>query len=110
MKQLIAFIKQHKLSQLTLALHKITGLTGMTIQDVQGFGRWDEHHSREEDLRDFIAHIRLEIFCEDEMADQIIRCIIKETHTGLRGDGKIYVVPVENAFRISTGETGDIAV
>ena len=68
MKKILAFIKPHKLSKVTLALHRIEGLTGMSVTDVRGFGRGktaDEHHSKAEELADFLPHARLEIGCAD---------------------------------------------
>lgn len=113
MKHIIAYIKPHRLSKVTLALHKIEGLTGMSALDVRGFGRGrekDEPHRIVEDLVDYVPHVKIEIFCKDEMTDEIVATIKKEAHTGLRGDGKIYISSIDEAIRISTGEQGDDAV
>ena len=114
MKEIKAYIKPHKLSAVTLALHKIEGLTGMSVSDVRGFGRGrakEAPHTIQEDLIDFIPHVKIEIVCHDELVDEIVETIRREAHTGLRGDGKIYVLsPVEEAVRISTGERGLSAV
>ncbi len=113
MKHIISYIKPHRLSKVTLALHKTEGLTGMTVLDVRGFGRGrgnDLPHRIVEDLIDYVPHVKIEIFCKDEMADKIIETIKREAHTGLRGDGKIYVSSVDDAVRISTGDQGDNAV
>ena len=107
MKHIIAFIKKHKLSEVTLALHKIEGLTGASISDVRGFGRGrakDAPDRVREELLDFLPRIKIEIFCRDDLVEQIISAIERNAHTGLRGDGKIYVSNVEQAVRISTGE------
>lgn len=112
MKFIQAYIKPHKLVDVTLALHKVEGLTGMSVIDNKGFGRGkakDSPHRIEDELVDFIPHVKLEIFCQDELVDQIISTIQESAHTGLRGDGKIYVSQVDNAIRISTGEQGELA-
>lgn len=113
MRHIIAYIKPHRLTKVTLALHKIEDLTGLSTTEVRGFGRGrekDEPHRLEEDLVDYVLHIKIEIFCKDEMADEIVATIKKEAHTGLRGDGKIYISGVDEAIKISTGEQGDDAV
>lgn len=113
MKHIIAYIKPHKLSKVTLALHKIEGLTGMSVLDVRGFGRTkakDEPHRIVEDLIDYVPHVKIEIFCKEELLKKIITTIQSEAYTGLRGDGKIYVNTVDDAIRISTGEKGKDAI
>ncbi len=112
MKQVIAYIKKLKLSNVTLALHKVEGLTGMSVGDVRGFGRGrgkDAAHRIVEDLVDYVPHMRIEIVCADDLVGQVVEVIQRTAHTGLRGDGKIYVIPVEEAVRISTGERGELA-
>ena len=113
MKHIIAYIKPHKLSKVTLALHKVEGLTGMSALDIKGFGRRrikDEPHGTVEDLIDYVPHVKFEIFCKDELLEEIVSIIQTEAHTGLRGDGKIYICGVSDAIRISTGERGESAV
>ena len=94
MKHIISYIKPHKLTKVTLALHKVEGLTGMSVLDVRGFGRTkakDEPHRIVEDLVDYVPHAKIEIFCKDDLAEEIVNTIQTEAHTGLRGDGKIYI-------------------
>jgi nitrogen regulatory protein PII len=112
MKEIKAYIKPHMLSKVTRALQKIEGLTGMSITDVRGFGRGRAKGAPrgDDDLLDYSLRMKIEIFCEDEKAEEIVSLIEKTAHTGLRGDGKIFVAPVEMAVRISTGERGEIAV
>ena len=113
MKHIIAYIKPHKLSKVTLALYKIEGLTGMSALDVKGFGRTktkDEPQRTVEELVDYVPHVKFEIFCKDELLEEIVSIIQTEAHTGLRGDGKIYICGVSDAIRISTGERGIEAV
>ncbi|NOZ04596.1 MAG: P-II family nitrogen regulator [FCB group bacterium] len=113
MKRIQAYIKPHKLSEVTLALHKIKGLPGMSVIDARGFGRGAErgaHHQAAEDLTDFIPHTKLELVCTDDMVESIVATIQEHAHTGLKGDGKIYISHVDDAIRISTGERGEEAV
>jgi nitrogen regulatory protein P-II 1 len=112
MKEVRAYIKPHKLSRVTLALHKVEGLTGMSVSNVRGFGRGKakDHPDRvTEDLVDFIPQVKIEIICGDELVEKIVATIEHAARTGLRGDGKIYVCEVMNAVRISTGEHGEKA-
>jgi len=113
MKEIKAYIKPHKLSTVTRALHKVNSLTGMSVTDVRGFGRGrarNAPHRIVEDLVDYIPHAKIEIVCRDEAVDEIISTIRQAAHTGLRGDGKIYVSTIEEAIRIETGEQGEKAV
>lgn len=110
MKYIIAYIKPHKLDAVTTALHTIEGLTGMSVIDVKGFGRGRGNPTREEQLYDFVPHKKLELFCLDELANEIISTIQTNAHTGLRGDGKIYVSEVLNAVRISSDQRGEKAI
>jgi len=113
MKEIKAYIKPHKLSDVTMALHKVKGLTGMSVMDVRGFGRSrakNAPHRIVEDLIDYVPHVKIEIVCADELADEIVGVIQRAAHTGIRGDGKIYVSSVENAVRIQTNEQGKTAV
>ena len=113
MKQISAYIKPHMLSKVAMALNTLEGLTGLTVSSVQGFGRSRAKGARNrivEDLVEYVPHVKLEIFCQDELTDSIISIIQHNAHTGLRGDGKIYVSEVQTAVRISTGERGETAV
>jgi nitrogen regulatory protein PII len=113
MKEIKAYIKPHKLSKVTLALHKVEGLTGMSVVDVRGFGRGrgkDAPHRIVDDLVDYIPHVKIEIVCLDEMVAEIVSIIEKTAHTGLKGDGKIYISSIKDAVRIQTGERGEMAV
>ena len=107
MKKIEAFIKAHRLDELSIALHHVEGLTGMTVTDAHGFGRG---RSREREPDDFHKIVRIEVFCTDNLASIVVTAIEHAAHTGLRGDGKIYVIPVEDAIRISSGEHGESAI
>lgn len=107
MKEIKAYINTHKLDEVTRALHKIEGLTGMSVIDRSGYGiGWAT--SQEEN--GFHPGVKLEIICRDDLAERVITTIARTAHTGLKGDGKIYVSNIEQAVRISTGERGAGAV
>lgn len=116
MKMITAVIQPFMLTKLTHALEDIEDFPGMTVIDVQGFGREKAHHApgvehrRIEDVVDFVKKVRVEIVAQDAMVEPILATIVQTTHTGNRGDGKIFVLPVEHAVRIKTGETGDAAI
>ena len=113
MKEIKAYIKSHKLSEVTLALHKVKGLTGMSVVDVQGFGRSKAMKAFEganNDPSDYIPYVKIEIVCHDRLVNEILSIIKTTAYTGLRGDGKIYVTNIEEAIRIESGEVGEEAV
>lgn len=113
MKKIEAYIKSHRLIEVVEELHTIEGLTGVSVHDIKGFGRVrdDEDHVRIVDNTiNWEPHVKMEVFCLDDLADAVIAAILKAAHTGLRADGKIYVSPVEEAVRVSTGERGEKAV
>lgn len=113
MKQVIAFIKPHQLSLVAMGLRDIPDLTGMTITKGQGFGRGRAqgaaHRIVEEEMA-YIPNVRIEVFCSDALLEEVVACIAANAHTGLNGDGKIYVTEVVEAVRISNGERGMVAV
>lgn len=113
MKEVKAYIKPQMLSKVAMALHSLPGLTGLSVVKVQGFGRGRAKGQRDlilEDQVGYVPHVRLEVFCRDELLEEVLRRIQENAHTGLRGDGKIYVSDVSEAVRISTGERGNTAV
>jgi len=113
MKKIEAYIKSHRLDCVTAALRQVQGLTGLTVTPARGFGRGHqgtEIHPTQEMVHDLHAVVRLEVFCCDELVQEITKVIQVTSHTGLRGDGKIYVLPVEQAIRISSSEEGPLAV
>lgn len=113
MKEIKAYVKPHKLSEVTLALHKVEGLTGMSIVNVQGFGHIKAKNTFEgknNEPEDFVPRAKIEIVCQDQLVNEIVSIIEKTAHTGLHGDGKIFISSVETAICIETGERGDKAV
>ena len=112
-KEIKAYIKQHKLDDVTLALHNLKKLTGMSVVKVRGFGRsrgGGPTGGAGDEFVDYVSHVKIEIVCPDDMVDEIVSVIAEKAHTGLRGDGKIYVTNVERSVRIETGESGEDAV
>ncbi|AMV70614.1 nitrogen regulatory protein P-II [Desulfuromonas sp. DDH964] len=111
MKEVKAYIKRHKLNEVILALRKVEGLTGVSILSMQGVGKgW---HDRDADLDVFANRppgVKLEICCRDDLVEAVVAAIERAAHTGLKGDGKIYVANLEKAVRISNGEQGEGAV
>lgn len=98
---------------MTLALRKVAGLSGMSVSDVRSFGRGGATPGPErtaEEVMDFLPGVRLEIMCYDDLVETAVATIEQAAHTGLRGDGKIFVTSVEMAVRISTGEQGEAVV
>ena len=109
MKEIKAYIKKHKLDEVIRALRKVEGLTGMSVVESCGYGvGWGG--SRGGEQLDCRPGVRVEIVCRKALVDEVVSTIEKAAHTGLKGDGKIYVSGIEQAVRISTGERGEGAV
>ena len=112
MKLIIAIIRPFKLDEVREALGE-AGVTGLTVTEVKGFGRQKGHtelYRGAEYVVDFLPKIKLEIVVADNIVEPAIDAIIKAAGTGKIGDGKIFVMPVEQVVRIRTGETGEAAV
>jgi len=112
MKKIEAIIKPFKLDEAKEALNAI-GVTGLTVSEVKGFGRQKGHtelYRGAEYNVDFLPKIKLEIVVPDEMAEKVGVRLLEACQTGRIGDGKVFVLPVEDAIRIRTGERGDTAV
>jgi nitrogen regulatory protein PII len=112
MKKVEAVIKPFKLDDVKEALNEI-GIQGMTISEVKGYGRQKGHkeiYRGAEYVVDFIPKIKLEIIVEAKWVDQVVEKIQQAAHTGKLGDGKIFILPVEEAVRVRTGEKGKDAI
>ena len=112
MKKVEAIIKPFKLDDVKEALNKI-GIQGMTVSEVKGYGRQKGHkeiYRGAEYAVDFIPKIKIEIVIDTDQADQVVETIREAANTGKIGDGKIFVIPVEQALRVRTGETGADAI
>lgn len=112
MKKIEAIIKPFKLEEVKEALSEI-GLSGITVLEAKGFGRQKGHtelYRGAEYVVDFLPKVKIEVVLEDEQVERAIETIQKAAYTGKIGDGKIFVVPIEQAIRIRTGETGGAAI
>lgn len=108
MKLVVAVVKPHKLDDVKTALENV-GVQGLTIMEVQGFGRQRGHtevYRGAEYKIDFVPKVKLEIVVDDDDALKVAEAIRASAHTDKIGDGKIWVVPVEYLVRIRTGELG----
>jgi nitrogen regulatory protein P-II 1 len=112
MKKIEAIIKPFKLDDVKEALNDL-GVTGMTLTEVKGFGRQKGHteiYRGAEYQVDFVPKLSISIVVDDAMVDRVVSTIAEKAGTGKIGDGKIFIVPVEEAIRIRTGERGKEAV
>jgi nitrogen regulatory protein P-II 1 len=112
MKLVTAIIKPFKLDDVKDAL-KAAGITGITVEEVRGFGRQGGHtetYRGSEYKIDFVPKVSLSIIVEDDTVDSVVDTIVASAATGKIGDGKIWVSPVERLVRIRTGEEGSDAI
>lgn len=112
MKKIEAIIKPFKLDEVKAALADV-GVKGMTLSEVKGFGRTGgkrEVYRGSAYVVDFVPKVKLEIVVPDELTNDVVEAIMKAAQTGRIGDGKIFVMPIEEAIRIRTGERGEAAV
>jgi nitrogen regulatory protein P-II 1 len=112
MRKVEAIIKPFKLDEVKEALHGI-GIQGMTVTEVKGFGRQKGHtelYRGAEYVVDFLPKIKIEVVLDDVLVERAVQAVMDAARTDKIGDGKIFVVPVEQAVRIRTGEQGPDAV
>jgi len=112
MKLICAIVKPFKLDDIREALSEIN-VQGITVSEVKGFGRQKGHtelYSGAEYVVDFLPKVKIEVAVPDEEVNLVIETIIEAAHTGKIGDGKIFVMPLENVIRIRTGEVGEDAI
>lgn len=112
MKKIEAIVKPFKLDDVKEALNEI-GIQGMTIVEVKGYGRQKGHkeiYRGAEYVVDFIPKVKVELVVTDEKVDEVVDRIMKSANTGKIGDGKIFILPVEEAVRVRTGEKGAEAI
>jgi len=112
MKLIIAVIKPFKLDDVREALTPL-GVQGLTVSEVKGFGRQKgqtEIYRGAEYHVNFLPKVKVEIAVSDDLAEQVVEAIMKAAHTGKIGDGKIFVMEIERAMRIRTGETNEEAL
>ncbi len=112
MKKIEAIIKPFKLDDVKEALNGI-GIKGMTISEVKGYGRQKGHteiYRGAEYVVDFLPKIKMEIIVDADQVDTVIETVVEAARTGKIGDGKIFVLPVEQIVRVRTGETDHEAI
>ncbi len=112
MKLIIAIIKPFKLEEVKEALSEI-GIEGMTVTEVKGFGRQKGHteiYRGSEYTVDFLPKVKIEIVVTDDLAEKTVDTIVKAAKTGKIGDGKVFMINLEEAVRIRTDERGDAAI
>ena len=112
MKFIVAIIKPFKLEEVKEALSQL-GIQGMTVTEVKGFGRQKGHteiYRGSEYTVDFLPKVKLEVVVSDEVVGRVVEAIVKAAKTGKIGDGKVFVLPLEDAVRIRTDERGEAAL
>ena len=112
MKMVMAIIKPFKLDDVKDALHEV-GVSGLTVSEVKGFGRQKGHtelYRGAEYVIDFLPKVKVEVVVEDSMAENVVEAIENAARTGRIGDGKIFVMDVDQAIRIRTGDRGPDAI
>ena len=112
MRKIEAVIKPFKLDDVKNSLDAI-GIKGMTVSEVKGYGRQKGHkevYRGAEYVVDFLPKVKIEVVVDEAMAESVVNAIREAANTGKIGDGKIFVLPVENVIRVRTGETGKEAI
>ncbi len=112
MNKIEAIIKPFKLDDVKEALNKI-GINGMTVNEVKGFGRQRGHkeiYRGAEYQIDFVPKVQIDVVVDSSLVNQVVEAISSSANTGKIGDGKIFVLPVNEAVRIRTGEKGEHAI
>lgn len=109
MKMVVAIIRPHKLHDVKTALSE-AGIHGLTVTDVRGAGRQKGHVERyrgSEYTIDLLAKVKIEVAVTDDQVDKVIQTIVESARTGQIGDGKVFVLPIEESIRVRTGEKGE---
>jgi nitrogen regulatory protein P-II 2 len=112
MKLITAMIKPFKLDEVREALSGL-GVQGLTVTEVRGYGRQKGHreiYRGAEYTVNFVPKVKIEVATADNMADRICETIVQSARTGEIGDGKIFILPIEHALRIRTGESDEAAL
>ena len=112
MKFIVAIIKPFKLEEVKEALSQL-GIQGMTVTEVKGFGRQKGHteiYRGSEYTVDFLPKVKIEVVVADDLVGRVVESVVKAAKTGKIGDGKVFVLPLEDAVRIRTNERGEAAL
>ncbi|MPZ80508.1 MAG: P-II family nitrogen regulator [Actinophytocola sp.] len=112
MKLVTAIIKPFTLDDVKAALEQV-GVLGMTVSEVQGYGRQKGHtevYRGAEYSVDFVPKVRIEVLVDDTLGDKVVEAVVEAARTGKIGDGKVWVTPVDTVVRVRTGERGSDAL
>jgi len=112
MKLVTAIVKPFVLNDVKDALETV-GVLGITVSEVQGYGRQKGHtevYRGAEYAVDFVPKVRIEVVVDDELVERVMQAVVDAAHTGKIGDGKVWVIPVDNVVRVRTGERGPDAL
>ena len=112
MKKIEAIIKPFKLDEVKEALHEV-GVSGITVTEAKGFGRQKGHtelYRGAEYVIDFLPKVKIEVVVEDSLTENVVEAITNAARTGRIGDGKIFVMDIDQAIRIRTGDRGPDAI
>jgi nitrogen regulatory protein P-II 1 len=112
MKMISAIVKPFKLEEVKEAL-RLAGIQGMTVTETRGFGRQRGHteiYRGAEYQVDFVPKVRIDVLCDDDQVVEVVDAVMTAARTGKIGDGKIFVSPVDQVYRIRTGEMGSDAI
>jgi nitrogen regulatory protein P-II 1 len=113
MKEIKAIIRKNKLTEVIIELKKIKELPGITISEVKGFGKSraeGAEHKIVDDLIEYVPKYKIEVVVNNDNVDTVVDSIQRTAHTGLPGDGKIYIYEVEEVIKIRTNERGESAI
>ena len=111
MRMIVAFVQPFMAADVARALHRLPSLTGASFTNVRGFGRGRQRPAVDpEEIYGSSPRVRVEVMIPDDLEDAVVQAIVAGAKTGSRGDGKIYVIEVLKAHRISTGEEGTQAL
>lgn len=113
MKEIKAIIRNSKFWDVTVELQKIEGLPGVTVSEIKGFGKSRAKNAKDKivyEMVDMIPRIKLEVVVNDDLVNEVVNIIQKIAHTGNTGDGKIFVIPVDDVVKIRTNERAEIAI
>jgi nitrogen regulatory protein P-II 1 len=112
MKLVTAIIKPFTLDDVKAALEQV-GVLGMTVSEVQGYGRQKGHtevYRGAEYSVDFVPKVKIEVLVDDTLGDKVVEAVVEAARTGKIGDGKVWVTPVDTVVRVRTGERGTDAL
>lgn len=109
-RMVVAYVQPHRAQAVLDALHRVPGVTGATLVHAHGFGRGRAGEAAPENVAGTSARARIEVVVPEALEDLVVGAVRDAAHTGQRGDGKVYVLPVGRAVRVSTGEEGETAI